>query len=158
MVLANFNICGGTSQEERPGGVTALSIFFGFGIIPSTATALALTFPGAWSDAMWRLKPEAPAQFARLGPLAIPLMIVVALACGGAAVGLWTRQRWGHRLAVAVLSVNLLGDTLNALVRGDWRTLIGLPIGGAMLAYLLSYRIREWFEPRVTNRTLPPGA
>ena len=137
----------------RPRGVTALSIFFGFGIVPSTASALAVAFPGAWSDAMWRLKPEAPAQFARLGPLAIPLMIGVALACAGAAVGLWTRQRWGHRLAVGLLSVNLLGDTLNALVRGDWRTLIGLPVGGVMLAYLLSYQIREWFGRRHRNET-----
>jgi hypothetical protein len=124
----------------------ALSIFFGLGIIPSTASALALAFPGAWSDAMWRLKAEAPAQFARLGPVAIPLMIGVALACAATAVGLWTRQRWGHRLAVALLSVNLIGDTLNALLRNDWRTLISLPVGGVMLAYLLSYRIREWFR------------
>ena len=64
-------------------GVTALSIFFGLGIIPSTASALAMAFPGAWSDAMWRLKPEAPAQFAHLGRVAIPLMIGVAVACAG---------------------------------------------------------------------------
>jgi hypothetical protein len=40
----------------------------------------------------------------------------------------------------------LLGDALNALVRADWRTLIGLPIGGAMLAYLLSKRVRNRFS------------
>jgi hypothetical protein len=34
------------------------------------------------------------------------------------------------------------------VVRGDWQTLIGLPIGGAMLAYLLSRRIRDWFALR----------
>jgi hypothetical protein len=65
-----------------------------------------------------------------------------------AAVGLWTHRRWGYRVGIAVLSVNLLGDLLNAVVRGDWRTLIGLPIGGAMLAYLLSRRIRNWFALR----------
>jgi hypothetical protein len=97
---------------------------------------------------MWRLKPDAQTDFASLGTWAILLMVVVAAACAGAAVGLWTRQRWGHRLALGVLSVNLLGDTLNPLVRGNWRTLIGLPIGGAMLAYLLSSRIREWFGGR----------
>jgi hypothetical protein len=146
------------SGVARPRGVTALSIFSGLGIIPSTASALALAFPGAWSDALWRLKPEAPAQFALLGPLAIPLMIGVALACAGAAVGLWTRQRWGYRLAVGGLGVNLLGDLLNALVRGDWRTLIGLPIGGALLAYLLSKRIREWFRIGLPAAASPPGS
>ena len=138
------------SPADRPLGLTVLSVFFALGTVPSTATAIALTFPGAWSEAMWRLKPDARTDFARLGTWAIVLMVVVAAACAGAAVGLWTRQRWGHRLAVVGLSINLLGDTLNALVRGDWRTLIGLPIGGAILVYLLSYRVQEWFGRRRT--------
>jgi hypothetical protein len=94
---------------------------------------------------MWRLKPEAPAQFTRLGALSIPLMILVAVACGAAAVGLWTGTRWGRELAVVILIVNLLGDTLNAVVRDDWRTLIGVPVGAALLAYLMSRRVRTWF-------------
>jgi hypothetical protein len=98
----------------------------------------------AWSEAMWRLKPEVPAQFAALGRLAISLMVLVAAACAGAAIGLW-RQRWGHRLAVGLLAVNLIGDTLNAVLRGDWRTLIGLPVGAVMLAYLLGSNVRDWF-------------
>jgi uncharacterized membrane protein (DUF2068 family) len=138
------------SPADRPFGLTVLSVFCALGTVPSTATALALAFPGAWSEAMWRLKPDARTDFARLGTWAIVLMVVVAAACAGAAVGLWTRQRWGHRLAVVGLSINLLGDTLNALVRGDWRTLIGLPIGGAILVYLLSYRVRQWFGHRRT--------
>jgi hypothetical protein len=100
---------------------------------------------------MWRLKPEAPGEFARLGDAAIPLMLAVAAACAGAAVGLWTRRRWGHRLALGILSVNLLGDSVNALVRGDWRPLIGLPVGGAMVVYLLSSRSQAWFERPLTT-------
>jgi hypothetical protein len=41
--------------------------------------------------------------------------------------------------------VNLIGDAGNAAVRGDLRTLIGLPIGGALIAYLLSPRVRRQF-------------
>lgn len=131
---------------ERPFGLTALSVFFGVGVLASSVSALALAFPGSWLESVWRLNPEARVGFARLGPWAVVLMIVVALACSGAAVGLWTGRRWGYRLAVGVLSCNLLGDLLNAAVRGDHRTLIGLPIGGAMLAYLLSRRIRARFR------------
>jgi hypothetical protein len=138
---------------RRPAGLTALAIFFALGTIPAAATALALAWPGAWSETMWRLKPEAPADLARLGPFAIPLMTLVAAACAGTAVGLWIGARWGHRLAAGLLGVNLLGDTLNAVLRGDWRTLIGIPIGGAMLAYLLSRRARTWFEAQeLTDR------
>jgi len=43
---------------------------------------------------------------------------------------------------LGILIVNLIGDSLNALLRHDRRTLIGLPIGGAMIAYLLSVRRR----------------
>jgi hypothetical protein len=133
--------------ENRPVGVSALSFFFAAGTIPSSAAAVALAFPGTWSERMWRLKPEAPADFAHLGPVAIPLMLIVAAACAGAALGLCNRRRWGHRLAVGLLTVNLIGDSLNAILRHDWRTLIGLPIGAVMLAYLLSRQVREWFRP-----------
>ena len=134
-----------TPTDDRPVGLTAISVFFAAGTIPSTASAFALAFPGAWSEAMWRLKPDAPAQFASMGPWAIPLMVVVAMACAGAAVGVWKMRRWGYQLAIGILTVNLLGDTLNAVVRHDWRTFVGLPIGGAMLVYLLSHRIRARF-------------
>jgi apolipoprotein N-acyltransferase len=130
----------------RPIGLTALSVFFGAGFLVSSLSALALAFPGSWLEPMWRLNPEARTDFARIGGWAVVLMIAVATACAGAAVGLWRRRRWGHRLATGVLAVNLLGDLLNAFVRGDHRTLIGLPIGGAMLGYLVSRRVRNRFR------------
>ena len=103
-----------------------------------------MSSPGPWSDVLWRLKPNAPDDFARLGAAAGPLMLLVALACAAAAIGLWTQRRWGRRLAVAILVVNLVGDTLNAVLRDDWRTLLGLPIGGVILLYLLRPEIRRW--------------
>ena len=48
-------------------------------------------------------------------------------------------------VAVTLLAVNLVGDTLGAVLLRDWRTLIGLPIGAAMLAYLLTDRVRTRF-------------
>jgi len=107
---------------------------------------------------MWRLNPQARGAFASLGPWAVVLMGVVATACAGAAVGLWSGRPWGHRLAVGLVGTNLLGDLLNALGRGDRRTLIGLPIGGAMLAYLLSRQIRRRFQPMAGPGTLPTNA
>jgi Predicted membrane protein (DUF2127) len=134
------------SARSRPFGIVLLSLFFALGTVPSLTSAAALTWPGRWADAVWSLKPEAKVDFARLGFVAIPLMGVVALACAAAAVGLWSRQRWGHRVAVGLLGINLLGDTLNAFFRHDWSTLIGLPIGMAMLIYLCSASILDWFH------------
>jgi hypothetical protein len=49
-------------------------------------------------------------------------------------------------MALLVLVTNLVGDTINAFVRGDWRTLIGLPVAGLMIAYLLRPDIRSKFR------------
>ena len=37
-----------------------------------------------------------------------------------------------------ILSVNLLGDTMNAVIGHDGHTLIDLLIGGAIIVYLVS--------------------
>jgi Predicted membrane protein (DUF2127) len=140
------------SERSRPAGIVLLSLFFALGTVPSLTSAAALTWPGRWADAVWSLRPEAKVDFARLGFVAIPLMCFVALACAAAAVGLWTRRRWGHRVAVGLLGINLVGDTLNALFRHDWRTLIGLPIGIAMLIYLCSASILAWFHSPPSRR------
>ena len=101
-----------------------------------------LLFPGSTLESLWRLNPDAHLVFQSLGKLSILLMLIVGTACACAAVGLVRRAPWGITLAVVILSVNLLGDSLNAVLRHDLRTLIGLPIGGALIAYLLHARGR----------------
>ncbi len=118
-------------------GVTVLVIFFAVGAVIAWTTTLALAFPGGLLAPIWRLKPEAQVQFGELGRWSIALMAVVGAACALAAFGLARNAEWGRRLAIGVLSVNLIGDSLTALLRHDPRTLFGLPIGGVMIWYLL---------------------
>ncbi|MFL6264370.1 MAG: hypothetical protein ACJ76Y_32175 [Thermoanaerobaculia bacterium] len=125
------------SPPRRPFGITALSGFFVFGAAMSGLTCFLLLFPGSALDSVWRLNPHAHEAFQRMGIWAVALMAAVCAACALAARGLWIRAPWGRRLAVGILTVNLIGDTANAFVRGDLRTLIGLPIGGALIVYLL---------------------
>jgi hypothetical protein len=129
-----------TSQQRVPLGIKLLSAFFAFGAGICLITIIALLFPGGALDPIWRLNPDAQVAFQQIGRLSILLMVVVCSACAVAAIGLATRARWGVPLALGILSVNLVGDLLNAFVRHDLRTLIGLPIGGAMIAYLLIAR------------------
>lgn len=98
---------------------------------------LALAFPGGLLEPIWRLKPEARVEFQKMGSWSVALMAVVGTACGLASVGLAKRAEWGRRLAIGVLTVNLIGDSLNAWLRHDRRTLIGLPVAGLMILYLL---------------------
>ena len=129
----------------------ALALFFAFGAAMSLLAALALLFPGSTLQNVWRLNPQAQVGLAARGSGAILLMLVVSVACGLSAVGLWRGATWGRAVALTVLAVNLLSDAGNALVRGDLRTLIGVPIGAALIAYILI----EWDSSCVFRSAAP---
>lgn len=128
------------NTPSRSPGIAALSLFFVFGTIMSALAAMMLLFPGSLLEPLWRLNPRAREGFAALGLWAVLLMALVCVACTTAAIGLRRRKRWGYRTALAILSINLTGDVANVVIAHDWRTLIGLPIGGAMIAYLVTKR------------------
>lgn len=131
--------------DRVPAGLLALGSCFALGAVMATLACVMLLVPGGRLEPIWRLNPQAHVALSRMGVWAIVLMGAVAAMCALSALGLWIRARWGHRLALAVLAVNLVGDTANALIRGDLRTLIGLPIGGALIAYLVSSSVRRQF-------------
>jgi uncharacterized membrane protein (DUF2068 family) len=126
--------------QIRPLGISAVSVFFIFGAAMSALAAVMLLFPGSPLDSLWRLNPHAHEGFATMGPWAVLLMAAVCVACATAAIGLWRCKRWGLWAAIATLGINLAGDTANAFLAHDRRTLIGLPIGIAMIVYLLACR------------------
>ena len=126
------------NQKQRIAGRILLSIFFGAGALICLVVILALVFPDTSLKSIWRLKPAAQTQFQTLGKgKSIALMIVVGAACGAAALGIARSTEWGRRLALGVLTVNLIGDALNALLTHDGATLIGLPIAGVMILFLV---------------------
>jgi len=124
-------------EPRRPIGVTLLCFFFAFGALASGASAVMLLLPGTSLDVLWRLNPQARHGLMSMGFRAIVLMSVVSVACASAALGLWNCRRWGYWMALCILVVNLVGDTSNAFLLKDWRTLIGLPVVGIMIVYLL---------------------
>jgi hypothetical protein len=130
-------------QQRRPAGITFISFFFVSGALASGLAALMLLLPGSPLDVLWHINPRAHQGFLAVGLWAILLMCTVCLACAGAALGLWHCREWGYWTAIGILGVNLVGDTINAFMLQDWRTAIGLPIGGLMIAYL--YRNRRLF-------------
>jgi len=125
------------NRSHRPVGIILLIIFFAAGALICSAVMLALAFPGSFLEAIWRLRPDARAEFQEFGTWSIVLMAAVGAACGLAAFGLARGAEWGRQIAIGVLTVNLVGDTFNAVFRGELRMLIGLPIGGLMIWYLM---------------------
>lgn len=107
-----------------------------------TLTLILLLFPGSALDSLWRLNPEARVAFQSFGSWSFVLMLTVGTACLFAAMGLWRGTVWGTRLALTILSINIIGDIVNALFRHDYRALIGLPVGAAIIFFLV--RSGDW--------------
>jgi uncharacterized membrane protein (DUF2068 family) len=103
----------------------------------SALTVAMLMFPGSLLEELWRLNPVAHEGFLRIGHWAVLLMLLVSTSCALAAFGLWRLRPWGKWMAIGIFFVNLIGDTVNALVIGDGRTLIGVPFALVMIAFLV---------------------
>jgi hypothetical protein len=107
-----------------------------------------LVWRGTFLDRMWRLNPVAYAQLAPLGASVGYAFILLAAALALAATGWFKRRFWGWLLAVTIISTQLVGDAVN-LARGDvLRGATGVVIAGALLLYLLSRKVRSWFQNR----------
>jgi len=131
--------------SERPGGITALGIFFAAGAAISLVSCIALLFPGGVLEPMWRLNPRARAGFAGMGAWAPVLLTAVGIACAAAARGLWSGRPWGRRLAITLLAINLIGDAAYVILGTEPRALVGIPIAALLLLYLATGRVRAFF-------------
>jgi uncharacterized membrane protein (DUF2068 family) len=134
----------GDIARVRTSGVHRwFAAFFAFGATMCALTVGLLLFPGSALDSLWRLNPDARLAFESLGYWSVVLMLTVGTACFFAAIGLWRARPWGTWLAVIVLAINMLGDLTNVFVRHDYRGLVGVPVAGAMIFFLLAYGHRS---------------
>lgn len=127
-------------RKRLPVGILLLVLFFAAGAVICIVVMLALAFPGSFLEIIWRLRPEVRGDFIEHGMWAIGLMAALGAACGLSAFGLARGAEWGRKLAIGVLTVNLVGDMFNAAFRGDMRTLLGIPIAGLMIWYLTKHK------------------
>jgi hypothetical protein len=139
----------GPSTIKRPLGVTLLAWFFGFGTLASALAVLTLLFPGGPLELVWRINPRGHEAFIKLGGWAFVLLVPVGFACAATAYGLFRGARWGHRLAISLLAINLVGDLVNFGVGVEPRAIVGVPIVALLLWYLLSPSVRSFFSAQL---------
>ena len=132
--------------KSRPRGIGALGVFFLFGAAMSSLAAASLLFPGGLLDPIWILNPRAREAFIGTAPWGSMLLLVLSCACALAACGLFCARRWGHRLALTLLAINLIGDIVNVTLGIEPRAWIGIPIVLSIFWYLLSRRVRQCFK------------
>src|SRR5207249_1445971 len=133
-------------KSATPIGMKLLALFFAFGACMCALTIWLLLFPGGALDSLWRLNPEAHAAFQRSGGLLILLMVIVGAAWALAALRLVRNAKRWRWLGILFVAAKLLGDLADAFVRQVLRTLIGVPITGAMIFYLAK------LEPKMTKK------
>jgi hypothetical protein len=133
------------SLDRRPLGFSVFGVFLFFGSAMAGLAATTLLNPGTFLDHAWRLNPSAYRQLSSLGTKVGLLFVLLSAALLASGIGWFRRQRWGWRLAVAIIATQVFGDLVN-LVSGEWlRGTVGVVMAGALLVYILSPRIRAAF-------------
>jgi hypothetical protein len=126
-------------------GFTAVGMFLFFGAVMASLAATTLLWQGTALDRVWTLNPTAYKQLAPLGGIVGIFFLLLGVALVTAGIGWFRRRLWGWRLAVGIISTQVLGDVINC-VRGDWlRGATGVMIAGALLLFLLRPSIRAVF-------------
>jgi hypothetical protein len=126
-------------------GFTSIGVFLFFGAIMASLAATTLLWRGTALDRLWALNPSAYKQLAPLGSTVGVLFLLLSATLTTAGLGWFRRRRWGWRLAVIIIAMQVLGDVVNCF-RGDWlRGGTGVIIAGALLLFLLLPRIRVTF-------------
>jgi hypothetical protein len=129
-------------------GITAVGIFLFFGATIAALAGTTLVFPGTILDRVWALNPTAYGQLAPVGRIAGMLFLLLSVSMAVAGTGWFRRRYWGWGLAALILAMQVLGDLVNVL-RGDFvRGGIGFAIGGALLLYVLSVKVKLVFASR----------
>ncbi len=122
-----------------------MGIFLFFGASMASLAAATLLWRGTALDRLWTLNPTAYKQLAPLGRIVGIFFLLLGAALITAGIGWFRRRLWGWRLAVVIISTQVLGDVVNC-ARGDWlHGGTGLIIAGALLLFLLQPRIRAAF-------------
>jgi hypothetical protein len=94
---------------------------------------------------MWALDPRAFKELALHGrAVGIPFLLL-GIALAVASIGWFKSRRWGWRLAVAVIAIQIIGDLVNAFAGHAVEGGLGVAMAGALLLYLLSADVREAF-------------
>ena len=134
-----------TVQTKPRYGIIAVGVFLFFGATMALLAGSTLIWRGSILDRAWVMNAAAYARLAPFGRrIGIPFLLLGAI-LAAAGIG-WIRRRvWGWRLAIGVISSQVVGDLTNAFLGDIVRGVIGFLIAGALLFYLLRPKVRSAF-------------
>jgi hypothetical protein len=134
-------------RRTDPHGIVAIGVFLFLGATMAGLAGATLLWRGTVLDKIWALNPTAYRQLAPLPKIVGVMFLCLSAALALAGNGWFRRRLWGWRLAVAIISTQVLGDLVN-LIRGDFlRGGTGFIIASALLLYLLRSKMKAVFLP-----------
>jgi len=134
------------ATERRPATVTVVAVFLFLAAAVAVVTGFSLLFPSPFWNRLWDLNRPAYEVFVKLGTVSGTLLAALGVAAGIAGAGLLRGRRWAWWFAVALFSINGLGDLVTLLFTRDLiRGALGVLIAGAFLFCLTRPRVRRQF-------------
>jgi len=126
------------AEENRPGDIIALSLFFALCALLCATCGLALLFPDTREHPFLGMIPA----LAIMGTEALSWLVFVGIACVVAAFGLWRCSYWGFISAGVIVLLFLAMHFLRALHTNSWWGLVVIVAVGAPVMWCLRRRVR----------------
>lgn len=123
-----------------------MGIFLLFAAIVASLAGTTLLWRGTILERIWVLNPRAYNQFAPLGKAAGIPFILLGITLAIAATGWFKRRFWAWRVAVAIITIQVLGDLANVFLGRIVEGAMGATIAGVLLFYLLRVPMRSALE------------
>jgi len=133
------------AQAHARKGIITVGVFLIFATCAASYAALTLFWPGTVLDRAWSVNPYAHLRLALFGKTAGIPFLLLAAALAVAAVGWFRRRLWAWRLTVAIIVMQLLGDSVNLVIGDPLGGSLGLLIASALLFYLFRPSVRSAF-------------
>src|SRR5947209_18046249 len=131
-------------RRDSSRGVSAVGIFLYFGTAMACLAGTTLIWRGTALDRVWILNAPAYRHLAPLGRIVGGFSFWDSAHAAG--TGWFRRRLWGWRLAVGIITTQVLGDLVDFLMGDFVRGGTGFAIAGALLFYLLRPEVRPAFE------------
>jgi len=126
-------------------GVLLIAIFFAVATLILLSVGTALVAPGSAFEAIWLLYPARRSLLLPYRTWLGPGFLILAFVMASASIGCFRHRRWGWWLAVAIFSVNGLGDAAQLLTGHMLEGGIGVSVAAAILFFLSRPKVRETF-------------
>jgi hypothetical protein len=136
--------CGGKTNHPR--GITAFGIFLLVGAVAASLAGMTLVWRGTALDHIWALNPRGYHKLAPFGKAAGLLFLFLGATLAVTGIGWFKRCVWSWRLALAIMTIHVVGDIVNIALGHAVEGAIGVAAGGALLFYLLRGSVRAVFK------------